>query len=55
MKFKVGQWILTCFINHNVLPKCEILFLLLLLMLKVWLGKNGKRETYFEAEKRVTF
>lgn len=55
MKFKLGQWILICFINHKVLPKCEMLLLLLLLMPKICLGKKGKRETYFEDKKRVTF
>lgn len=56
MKFKVGQWILTCFINHKVLPKCEMLLLLILLMPKfAWEKKKGKGETYFEDKKRVTF
>lgn len=55
MKFKLGQWILICFINHKVLPKCEMLLLLLLLMPKICLGKKRKKGDLFENKKRVTF
>lgn len=54
MKFKLGQWILTCFINHKGPHECEMLLLLLLLMPKICLGKKGKGETYFEDKNRVT-